>query len=90
MHLHCMVLDGVYRRPDGEPVFAEAPAPTDEELQALLHKIMVGEAVQRYTPDCASIEIVLVNVNPQSTRLPGQARGACSTALLAAGLPLAE
>ncbi len=30
IHLHCLVLDGVYRRTDGEPVFVEAPAPTDE------------------------------------------------------------
>ena len=40
IHLHCLVLDGVYRRTDGEPVFVEAPAPTDEELQGLLHKII--------------------------------------------------
>ena len=40
IHLHCLVLDGVYRRTDGEPVFVEVPAPTDEELQALLHKII--------------------------------------------------
>jgi len=40
IHLHCLMLDGVYRRTDGEPVFVEAPAPTDEELQALLHRII--------------------------------------------------
>ena len=34
------MLDGVYRRTDGEPVFVEVPAPTDEALQALLHKII--------------------------------------------------
>jgi hypothetical protein len=34
------LLDGVYRRTDGEPVFVEIPAPTDEELQVLLHKII--------------------------------------------------
>jgi hypothetical protein len=38
--LHCLVLDGVYRRTDGEPAFVEVPAPTDEALQALLHKII--------------------------------------------------
>ena len=32
------MLDGVYRHTDGEPVFVEASAPTDEALQALLHK----------------------------------------------------
>ena len=40
IHLHCLVLDGVYRRPDGEPVFVQADSPTDEDLQALLHKII--------------------------------------------------
>ena len=40
IHLHCLVLDGVYRRTDGEPVFVEVPAPTDAALQALLHKII--------------------------------------------------
>ena|GEM_PF-1248055 len=34
------MLDGVYRRTDGEPVFVQADSPTDEELQALLHKII--------------------------------------------------
>jgi len=40
IHLHCLVLDGVYRRTDGEPVFVQADSPTDEELLALLHKII--------------------------------------------------
>ena len=35
------MLDGVYRRgTDGEPDFVEVPAPTDEALQAVLHKII--------------------------------------------------
>lgn len=50
----------------------------------------IGEVVQRYQPDCASVEIVFVNVNPQSTLLLGQARGACITALVSAGLTVAE
>jgi hypothetical protein len=41
IHLHCLVLDGVYRRTGGEPVFQEARAPTGEELQGLLEKIIV-------------------------------------------------
>ncbi|MBM3739343.1 MAG: IS91 family transposase [Acidobacteria bacterium] len=40
IHLHCLVLDGVYRRTGGEPVFQEARAPTGEELQGLLEKII--------------------------------------------------
>ncbi len=40
IHLHCLVLDGVYRSSEGAPVFHEARAPTMEELQALLAKII--------------------------------------------------
>ena len=40
IHLYCLVLDGVYRRTGGEPVFVEGPTPTDEQLQALLHRII--------------------------------------------------
>ncbi len=50
----------------------------------------VREVVQRYTPDCACAEIVFVNVNPQSTLLLGQARGAALAALTSGGLPVAE
>jgi crossover junction endodeoxyribonuclease RuvC len=50
----------------------------------------VREVVQRYAPDCASVEIVFVNVNPQSTLLLGQARGACITALVSNNLDVAE
>ncbi len=50
----------------------------------------IGEVVERYQPDCASIEIVFVNVNPQSTLLLGQARGALITALVTRQLPVAE
>ena len=40
IHLHCLVLDGVYRSGAGVPVFHEARAPAIEELQALLAKII--------------------------------------------------
>ena len=50
----------------------------------------IGEVVERYQPTCASVEIVFVNVNPQSTLLLGQARGALVTALVCANLPVAE
>ncbi len=41
IQLHCLVLDGVYRRSaDGTPEFVEAPAPTDEALQSVLHKVI--------------------------------------------------
>jgi len=50
----------------------------------------IGELRTRYRPDAAAIEIVFVNVNPQSTLLLGQARGACVTALVACNLAVAE
>jgi len=50
----------------------------------------VRELSDRYRPHCASVEIVFVNVNPQSTLLLGQARGAALTALVASDLDVAE
>jgi len=50
----------------------------------------VREIAARYEPTCASVEIVFVNVNPQSTLLLGQARGAALTALVTADLSVAE
>ena len=41
IHLHCLVLDGVYRcGGEGVPSFVEAGAPTDDELQALLQTLI--------------------------------------------------
>ena len=50
----------------------------------------IRELAARYKPDCASIEIVFVNVNPQSTLLLGQARGAAITGLVACDIEVAE
>ena len=50
----------------------------------------VREVVERYAPDCACVEIVFVNINPQSTLLLGQARGAALAALVVGNLPVAE
>jgi crossover junction endodeoxyribonuclease RuvC len=48
------------------------------------------ELAEKYRPDQAAVEIVFVNVNPQSTLLLGQARGAAITALVADGIEVAE
>ena len=40
IHLHCLVLDGVYQRIEHGPVFQEASAPSTEMLQALLVKLI--------------------------------------------------
>jgi crossover junction endodeoxyribonuclease RuvC len=50
----------------------------------------IGEVIATYRPACAAIEKVFVNVNPQSTLLLGQARGAAITALVGADLDVAE
>jgi crossover junction endodeoxyribonuclease RuvC len=50
----------------------------------------IREISERYQPNCASVEIVFVNVNPQSTLLLGQARGAALTALVTHGLQVTE
>jgi hypothetical protein len=40
IHLHCLVLDGVYLNRDGVPVFHEAAALSTDELEAVLLKII--------------------------------------------------
>jgi crossover junction endodeoxyribonuclease RuvC len=57
-------------------------------LKVILHG--VSELVATYRPACAAIEKVFVNVNPHSTLLLGQARGAAITALVGADLDVAE
>ena len=50
----------------------------------------VSQVAREAQADVAVVEIVFVNVNPQSTLLLGQARGAAIAALVAQGLPVAE
>lgn len=65
---------------------SEADLP--DRLKTILHSI--HEIIQTYRPDCAVIEKVFVNVNPQSTLLLGQARGAAICALVGAELTVSE
>src|SRR5688572_978828 len=62
------------------------------QLPARLKVIFDGvrEVTARYQPACAAMEIVFVNVNPQSTLLLGQARGAALTALVSTDLEVSE
>lgn len=64
----------------------------DASLPTRLGTIYAGlrELVAQHRPDQAAVEIVFVNVNPQSTLLLGQARGAAITALVADRLDVAE
>lgn len=74
------VTSGVIRSNDKETL--------PERLKTLFSGI--SEVIASARPDAAAVEKVFVNVNPQSTLLLGQARGAAITALVAAGLPVAE
>lgn len=59
-----------------------------ERIKAILEGI--AEVVATYRPEDTAVEQVFVNVNPASTLLLGQARGAAVAALVMAGLPVAE
>ena len=59
-----------------------------DRLKTLLDGI--GEVIATHGPAQAAVEKVFVNVNPQSTLLLGQARGAAISALVMAHLPVAE
>ena len=59
-----------------------------ERIKTLLDGI--GEVISLHHPLEAAVEKVFVNVNPQSTLLLGQARGAAISALVGADLPVAE
>lgn len=50
----------------------------------------IGEVVREYRPQVAAVEQVFVNVNPKSTLLLGQARGAALATLVSASLPVSE
>jgi crossover junction endodeoxyribonuclease RuvC len=62
------------------------------ELPARLSFILSGlrGVIEATRPERASVEKVFVNVNPQSTLMLGQARGAAICAAVAAGLPVRE
>lgn len=64
----------------------------DADLPQRLKTILTGvsEIIRTYAPDCAAIEKVFVNVNPQSTLLLGQARGAAICGLVSANIDIAE
>ena len=63
-----------------------------QPLAARLATILEGlaEVIGSFGPGEVAVEKVFVNVNPQSTLLLGQARGAAICAAVAARLPVAE
>lgn len=73
------VASGVVRTPD-----AALPLRLKTILDAL------GAVIAEHAPDQVAIEKVFVNVNPASTLLLGQARGAAICAAVSHDLPVAE
>jgi crossover junction endodeoxyribonuclease RuvC len=73
------VASGVVRTPDGQ---------LPERLKAILDSLTA--VIAEHGPDQVAVEKVFVNVNPESTLLLGQARGAAICAAVASGLPVAE
>lgn len=63
-----------------------------EDLPSRLKVILDGlfEVIDLYEPHQVVVEKVFVNVNPQSTLLLGQARGAAISAAVLRNLPVAE
>ena len=66
----------------------DAAGSLPERIKTILDGLV--EIIATYQPHQAAVEIVFVNVNPQSTLLLGQARGAAIAALVTANLPVAE
>ena len=73
------VASGCIKTPDGE---------LPERLKVILQSL--SEVIALHQPQQAAVEKVFVNVNPQSTLLLGQARGAAICAAVLAALPVAE
>ncbi len=73
------VASGCIRTPAGE---------LPQRLKSILDGL--GEVIAAYRPEQVAVEKVFVNVNPQSTLLLGQARGAAICAAILKDLPVAE
>jgi len=73
------VASGCIKTPDGE---------LPGRLKVILASL--AEVIGAHRPEQVAVEKVFVNVNPQSTLLLGQARGAAICAAVLADLPVAE
>ena len=73
------VTSGVIRTPGGE---------LSSRLKAILESL--SEVIAEHCPEQVAVEKVFVNVNPASTLMLGQARGAAICAAVSCGLPVSE
>ena len=73
------IASGCIKIPDGE---------LPQRLKTILDSLR--EVIALHQPQQVAVEKVFVNVNPQSTLMLGQARGAAICAAVLTGLPVAE
>ena len=73
------ISSGCVKSPDGE---------LPDRLKNILDSVQ--EVIARFGPDEVAVEKVFVNINPQSTLLLGQARGAAICAAVSRDLPVSE
>jgi crossover junction endodeoxyribonuclease RuvC len=78
-HRVIYVTSGVIRTPD---------ATLPERLKAILDSL--NAVIAEHRPDQVAVEKVFVNINPASTLLLGQARGAAICAAVSSRLPVSE
>ncbi len=69
-------------------IATDAKSPLAQRLVTL--DAALTDIILQHQPDCAAVEEVFVNMNPQSTLKLGQARGVCLLAAARGGLPVAE
>ena len=86
---------GVIEKERGTLVYVASGRVRSDERHPLAERlggILAGlaEVIESYRPQQCAVEKVFVNVNPQSTLLLGQARGAAICAAVLARLPVAE
>jgi crossover junction endodeoxyribonuclease RuvC len=75
----CYVTSGCINSPDGE---------LPDRLKNILNSVQ--EVIRLYAPVEVAVEKVFVNVNPQSTLLLGQARGAAICGAVLNDMPISE
>ena len=86
---------GVIEKHGNQLIYVASGCIKSNDKQSLPERIKtlfagISEVIATYAPNQAAVEKVFVNVNPQSTLLLGQARGAALSALVHADLPVAE
>lgn len=86
---------GVIEQHGSQLVYVASGCIKSNDKQSLPERIAtlfagISEVIATYRPDQAAVEKVFVNVNPQSTLLLGQARGAVICGAVACDLPVAE